>query len=424
MRVRAVLAITCVLALAGCKLNTDYFKEYRGKNLLASWNFNSMTTGTSPVPKWNLVSDATLAAAEGLGYDPTQYMNWKQIGSGSAPDNTADTGAGTFTVGPDGTSPAYRLEILNLIPDGDFEADSGTSFNQGFWSATDSPNDVSFNNVPGPDLVNNSVPSTISHNTLRFETVGAANDSLTMNLAGAIPTLSFPARNGLYRFHFDFYNASVGGTSLTVSASGAPGSVQWNQTGLQPASSASPLYTLSEDFNPGASPAVTIGSVPTLAYIDNVRAVYTAIDPSVSMVFPSLNSGGLTLLPGTKSGDYVFTVYVHDDPTADQTSLNHIGNRMEPSGITVRFKAAQQPLSTTLEPVFIPRDSSWAGASWKKITVKTGFNFVEKDADIAANGYANALEIYLSPTQLDVNTVNGRDAGSLVIAQPSLVFNP
>src|SRR5262249_17467248 len=39
MRVGAALAIATLLTVTGCKLNTDYFSDYRGKNLLSSYDF-------------------------------------------------------------------------------------------------------------------------------------------------------------------------------------------------------------------------------------------------------------------------------------------------------------------------------------------------------------------------------------------------
>ena len=414
MRAGAAISISFLLIVAGCKLNTDYFSEYRGKNLLANYGFSATNTGPPVTNKWNLLSDATLTAA-GVGYQTTDYMTWEKISNTANSDYSSDLTAGTPTTGLDG-SPSYRLEIKNLLPDGDFEAvgDTGTSFAQSFWSANVAA-DATFNATTGTD--SNGVPTTISHNTLLFGSV-SPGDILTLNVSNAVSTMA--ARTGNYRFHMDFYNASA---NVSVPIALTNPSADWSQT---VAAASTTLYSVSEEFAPSGSPSIAIGSASnqnTLVYIDNVRIVYTSIDPSVYMALPTLESGGLTLLPGTKSGDYVFTFYVRDDPTADETAAYHVGNRLYPSGVTVRFNAAQQPGSQTPSPVFIARDSTWA-TGWKKITVSAGFNFVESDSQIAAAGKTNALEIYLSPTETNSTSSGGPDAGSLLIAQPSLVFNP
>ena len=85
-RARASIAISAIalLILAGCKNNADLFEDFRGVNLIAGVDF----------------SNAGWVAEQGA-----TYMDFSPAGV-------------NFTDG----SPAYRLEIKNLFPNGDFDA--------------------------------------------------------------------------------------------------------------------------------------------------------------------------------------------------------------------------------------------------------------------------------------------------------------
>jgi len=404
MRSSVPLLVVALLlvAFAGCNLNTDYFSDYRGKNLLGNSDFS---TG-----KWSLVSDSNSANTT-YNPTPTQFMNWTAASSDA-------TLLSAYMNGPDGNA-AYRLEILNLIPDGDFEntGNTGTSFYQSsLWNANPST-DVAWN-TSGSDT--NGVPFSISDRTLVFGNNSAA-DTLTLNIKNSVTAFSASlwSRPSAYQIHFDFYNAS-NGASLRVALTN-PSQSSWDVSGLSPHSTT--LYFFSQFFTTDSTSPNTILTIGhsgefNYAYIDNVRLANASIDPSVILSFSSLSSGTAMLLPGTKSGAYSFSVYVRDDPTADQTgaAAAHLANRFYPSGLTVSVVAAVKSGSGTFSSFTARPSGGWT--SWTKVTVPMGFDFYDSDSTL--NGKP-ALTIRLSPTN---TTTGGRDVGSLLVSEPVLNYNP
>ncbi len=91
------------LLAASCTLDTDYFSEYRDTNLLGNYDFGA-------AGQWALAPNTT--------GNPSDYMRWEDAA----------------TPGPDGVSPGYRLEIKNLIPNGDFEDTLANSATVAPWS--------------------------------------------------------------------------------------------------------------------------------------------------------------------------------------------------------------------------------------------------------------------------------------------------
>jgi hypothetical protein len=426
MRVRAAVAIVCVLTLAGCKLNTDYFKDYRGKNLLSSWDFGT-------IGKWALESYSDYATSTSADYVPTyvpgDYMTWAPATDLSA---VGDGTVTTLSVGPDNSSPAYRLEIKNLFKDGDFEsATNNATISDSWWSVPGPATAVVGDTTAFPSgftsaFSGNYLP--IDSKSLFFSGTGSGNQiTLTLDTT-SVPALW--ARKGGYRFRFDYRYTATSPTfhvkmpsasNLTAENSG-----DWNTTGLTQSST---LLEFSHFFTidgSGSPSTITLGSSSNQdeAVIDNVRLIQNDIPPYVTMSFPSLKSGSLQLLPGSKSGDYKLSFWVHDDPTADQTNTLHSSpstnlNRMEPSGITVQVTAAVKSGSGTFKQ-FIPRLSSWS--KWTQVVFSMGFDFVNSDSDIPSN--TPALQIEIAPTNTADLTNKERDAGSVLITQPSFTFNP
>jgi len=124
------------------------------------------------------------------------------------------------------------------------------------------------------------------------------------------------------------------------------------------------------------------------------------------------------LLPGTQSGAYTFSINVRDDPTADSTNANHVVNRFEPSGITVKILGrAKNSASQAMINLPVSRPAGgWT--SWTTLTFSGGLDFVDTDD---ALGGAKALVIEITPT---IDGQGIRDAGSLLVAHPVLTYNP
>ena len=102
LRLGALLvAATAVLAITGCRPAAG-FDEYRGVNLIESRDFDATDeTGTA---LWQTDASNT-------------YMTWEEVGSVTPPGVV--------------TGPVYRLEVKNLLANGDFE----NATLPGFWSA-------------------------------------------------------------------------------------------------------------------------------------------------------------------------------------------------------------------------------------------------------------------------------------------------
>lgn len=446
-----VLGTTTLLLAAGCTLNTDYFGDYRGKNLLANYDFNAMNSTT---PKWTTTSlglNAALATTD-------NYMTWAHATDLSG---TGDGSVSRLDVGPDGASPAYRLEIKNLLPDGDFEAEGETLTGAPRVTAPPPANMVTNGwALAGTTKIrlsnvheNNGLPAflifsstrTLSHRSLLYASQNAG-DYLTLSLDTALTRGSDSAwLAGQYRVRFDFYNVApsqvlglqLKGPGLSqLLVADAENAGLWLVNGLN-AVSTGPLtaYSVSKTFTVTSASDVrtlVIGNSSTsasdAAIIDSVRVIPANLDLSATTQFPSLSSGSLQLLPGSKPGAYQFTVRVHDDPSADQNGASgipavaHSPNRFVANGLTVtlRGKAKNSPGTKVLIQQFVARPAAgWS--TWTTITLDGGLDFVDSDADLAGSP---ALVISLTPSDaVDVNT-EGKDAGSLLVSQPTLTFNP
>lgn len=369
----------CALAvvLAGCTLDTDYFSEYRGTNLLGNWGFD---TGN-----WDLE----------VG---TEFMTWEPTGEAH-----------------DG-HPAYRLEIKNLIPNGDFEDESVTP--DSGPSTTVPTNWSRLGGAVTFAATHDSV--SLTGRSMRWEAPGGS--SLLLDLGAAIGAAWQPSNS--YRVRFDF--AELGATGLvninlvetfpeslgqeTLAEVGG----RWAQTSLQKAV----VYGFSKKFDQPETLenrflvwGALKGSEATDMMVDNVRVFLDTGNRSVATSLPSLDSGTLTLLPGEKPGMYRFTLWVKDDATAN--------NRFQATKVSISVVAAVKSGSGTPSPVVFERPSGgWS--TWTALTMDFGFDFVSDDDDLEGQP---ALAINITPMGLGTDA-EAADVGSILVAHPTLTFNP
>lgn len=430
MRV-AVPVLFLFVLLSGCKLNTDYFSEYRGLNLLKDYDFDDFEAdGTTP--KWNLATS-------------TDFMTWERIGDPADPNNnlSRDQAAATPTAGPDGVSPVYRLEIKNLIPNGDFEDGAVTAEGQttlpAFWStatytgsAVATPSGIQFGVSPSPTTR----PGSISGRSLGWAGV-QAGDQLRLDLYSATTSVRPSAWSaGKYRFRCELINVSekaeVAMYLYTLSGLAVSQAVladregNWTVTTTKSDDSvdhasifpSSTMFLTNTEFPNDEGRTLAFGHKeavgPYAAVIDNVRLVPDDQTLGVQARFPRLDSGAAPLLPGTEPGMYVFAVYVRNDPTAGTL------NRFQPADLSVQLKAAVKP-----NPKATPTYQSAAGlrpaggwSDWTLLTFKMGFDFVNLNSELDGKP---ALTITLSPTN---GSTGDADVGSLLVSQPVLTFNP
>ncbi|MEI8093712.1 MAG: hypothetical protein WCG80_05830 [Spirochaetales bacterium] len=427
MTLRALVGLASLLLLGSCAeithflgLDIDYFADYRGKNLLDSSGFEAVdSTGAA---KWSLEV-------------PVDYMRFEVPTETSVPVTYVEATTST-------SYPVYRLEIRNLIPDGDFEEEAAgaSSFAHSFWSLKQSgptANNLvfgtSFLTLGSITLVGD--PRSLDHNAFWWD-ANATGNRLQLDLKQALGTLWTAAA---YRLRFDLINLTPGSgfdlflmagtTTLLSQVTDAQDGGSWQLTSTPTDQttriSVSKTFTLDStapqrivnfgNYDP-ASPT------SNKAIIDNVRLLPADKLLSVGLKLAKLTSidpaGLLALLPGSKPGAYTLTLAVRDDPSSDPTSANHALNRFYPQGLTVVL-AAQVKSGTGSYRQFFPRPAGgWS--DWTTLELPVGFDFVTTDPTDGSP----VLSIAFSPTDFFGNTLGGRDVGSLLIAHPTLTFNP
>lgn len=398
---------------ASCDLDTTYFDDYAGLNLISDYDFN--VTGD-----WNLLSNAVP-----LTFDD-DYMRFEQVGVGAGPSG----------------SESYRLEIKNLFPNGDFEVALG-----GFWSTANTAPAVGidtptqggppFNTaqvIDSTTLINNQ--RVISTNTLKIVTAdvnGVNSDRVTVNLDNInLPFSAAPLPAGTYELRADYrtygylvmHYYRLDGTYFDqqVVFSGFRGdSGPLNDVGLDdigtlpgsnlflPFNKTTGSHFLHFGYNPAANPTKVPDTNFQVTMLDNVRLVRTDDDLGslwLEMTLPDLESASLTLLPGI----YEFRVWVMDEAAADITPLT--ANRFPSRKISLSFTANQGFADYVKTQTFT---GPWA--SWTQLTLRC------ENVQFSSDGLGTtqpALRLRISPT--DMTTGNGIDAGSLLIARPELFF--
>jgi len=416
-----------LLFLASCDLNTEYFAEYRGVNLLGNYDFSAEYSAGKP--KWNLTTS-------------TDFMTWERIGASTNPasDLARDLAAGTPTTGPDGKSPVYRLEIKNLIPNGDFEDASvtpeGSHTLPSFWSpsyynasiapATTSPYAINYGASPSPTTKAGS----INGRSLGWR-AGQPGDQLRINLYAAATSLSPTAWSATaYRFHMNFINVA-GKSDLAIFLYTAAGAKGTNSTLADDAfdwtyripivdkeSDSTSIFHVSKRFltdTVGTEGRILVLGPNTVsgqyaAVADNFRLLPDTETLGAQAVFPSLSSGSNTLLPGSRSGMYTFSFQLRDDPTAGTL------NRFIPEVLSIKLTARVKSGTPTYQATITRPSEGWS--TWTKQTFAMGFDFVNSDA---ALGTEPALSITISPTY---SATGAADVGSVLVSQPVLTFNP
>lgn len=393
MRVRTcrnlLAALAGAAALTACSLNTDYFSDYRGANLISNYPFTSTS--------WKLTDDTTSNPT------PADYMNWA-------------TAAAT---GPDGSS-AYRLEIKNLIPNGDFE-DTSVTYPTTAWNAV--------------TIAQLTTDSAVMDNHSLSMAGGATSDTFTLNISAALSSQSL-LRTGKYRIQMNFKKPSISVSNFiltkTVDGNSTQSTLELSDNHLD----TSTIYSMGTTTYMTNGPVtflsltLTNTSTATLQFgdgntstpnfkLDDLTMVRGDIYLSTQLSLPSINSGSKTFLPGSGSTAYTFSLYVLDDSTASETSGSHVLNRINPSGLTVQITGGVKSGAISTYKKFFSRPSAgWT--SWTKLTMSFGLDFVDSDSQLTGP----ALLIQLTPTNDLDFTTGGRNSGSLLVASPSFIYNP
>ena len=374
----ATLIVALMLSffsLFGCNIPTVDYSEYDGVDLIEGSGFDSgdwIADGNTYYVLFEAVS-ATVATNVGL------------------PDG--------YAAGDPGTA-IYRLEVLNLIPDGDFEDPTVTLLGAtpAGWSVTGAPIAAitDLGNVNGNRELH--IDAT-SQEAVIFDFTHATAGSADGLVAGAFYQLRFdfiPAETVDYQFNFDngglikefpIWESSV--TDITI------------------------IYRFPFDFETvTAEFATTTAQNDFLVtdqsqelHIDDFRLVRTDTPLSLRIQLPYSDTGRLDLIEGW----YTFSVYVRDDPTVDDDLYPNVYNRFAAQTVTVGIEEGLQLF-----------DDSEAGVDWSGWTLLSFEIFKQIDPP----DDPSEIVLELSITSADIVTANKLDSGSILITAPRLEFSP
>ncbi|HUX11478.1 MAG TPA: hypothetical protein VMW87_00545, partial [Spirochaetia bacterium] len=385
-------AIVFLSLLAGCSLN-DNFSAYRSVNLISSQNFS--VSGS-----WTL--DDTTGT----------YMGLSAVPAASAGSLTGLPTADQNSI--------YRLEIKNLMPDGDFSPDSaGTT--PANWSAQGTNSSSATVSVTNAGINGNSLAISIGNST--DCRVSYALSAATALVAGPIVT------NATYRLQYDF---EVTGSSTLPSSydNGTTASIFWPTRTSGSGVQYFPLTTSSTPEISGISAPsyLSFGNLPGAAgetpsiLLDNIRIVRTDIPLELRLNVPYHDSTGAR--PDLISGDYQFTIYVKMDPTNTLTGTSPQANRFPATAVSIGVNHAENgTISNNGAPSVhysTGTDAVNNWNTWTPITCDAGVIQISPPAHPSDS----VLQLYVSPTDL-VNVLNGPTAGSILVAGPQLqMVNP
>lgn len=371
--------------MAGCAPATDPFAAYRGVNLIASISLS----------KW--------AADQGAA-----YMTFEPV-SAAAPSG--------------GSTEVYRLEIGNLVPDGDFEQSAeGPSANG--WTATGGDT---------LEVIDGAAAHAISGHTMHFITYDP-DDLISFNLRDATwgardGFLANAAYNLLFEYRtdkslvFEYHtqtslpDSQIHSWQVGGGASGATTNPSFDNLNEFPGTSNPGLSEIAVD---GESTALcAFGSIdPTLgqpqeAYIDNFRVVRTDIPCRVRLLLRRQGDTSQPLL----AGQYTFSVYVRSDPDVG-TTPNRFASSSVSLGILRRTPVSTDTVVTSgWQQTFQNGQNGLDFSSWTKLSIT-----LEGDETDPGNS-ATTLELSIGSTD-DTRGSAGKDCGSILMSSPSLELVP
>jgi len=352
-----VIACATVLALfSSCDPDLTILTEYEGVNLIANKGFDS---------------------ADWLPDQDTTYMVFEEVTGVTLPAGVTD-------------SAVCRLEIKNLVEDGDFEQSNiGNDPIAPAWSTTGT-GDVEVADIAALDgkcLLFN-VPA--SSDTVQFD-LSTLLDGYPES-SSYILRFDFKANEAnIFWYYFPTYNIDSKEKDLHTADVSNASQVQYFPDDFE--------ITTSEFTSATGLEALYITGKVQTAYMDDFRIVRTDIPLrlriSLQWADPE-RPGGLRLV----SGWYQFSVWVRSDPEAAITN-----NRFSSDDISIGIENEIAVFPDTDAPLDM---NGWAQVS---TTV-----FLQIDAP--ADPTADVLELSISPT--DIKYANERDVGSLLITAPSL----
>ena len=376
---KLILILTVLMPLISCSDSPADLSEYRGVNYITASN---------------------LASGSWTSDDPVQgafhYMGFNTDSAGAADVPVV----GVFTGLPNNADSGdiSRIEIFNLVPNGDFEAVPGAE-----W---DTVGTASF---AQENADNNRVHDDAGNNSLYFD-IAAETDVIRYNLASLED--SFQA-NQNYIIRLLFTRSTTNDTAVFEYNDGANPPVSapytyWNpivQTGWNADNSVYTSFPDDESLNTNitanAGARFCINSFATVVnkiqegYIDDFRIVRSDQNYYIRLTVPYSEAGR----PDLYSGTYRFSLYIKGEADADVSPAAQ--NRFRSSKISLGINNDITGFSA----------SSYNNATWTKLSVD---KFIQIE-----NG--DSIELKIAPADF-TNLPNSLDTGSVLIASPLLYY--
>ncbi len=386
-------AAGALLLLAGCPQGPGPYADYVGVNLIA----DQAVFGFPVVGRW--LPDAAAV-----------YMGFTFAGGALPPG--APSGA-----------EVWRLELKNLVPNGDFEV-GAVGLPPAGWALIDG-------GPIGPgalELIDGLQPEALDGKTLYLKCVDKTADMVDLDVRAAATDgflqdstylVRFDYRTNKDRIVFEYNNLPV----LPL----PEGAWTWNADG-----DAGPTFTGRYAFPPAnIIPTVTVGPAAQQhytfnslllsaahkieAYVDNLRLIRTN-----QTYFARLSiTDGEAALP-LVAGAYRFSIWVKLDPTATPVVFNRFAARAVELSLKRTYQSSAGEISTlTVVQSFHDGVGGFdlSGGTWQQLTVEL------PGREWQTTGATVGMEIGLSPTDETLGAA-GMDCGSILVAAPSLELLP
>ena len=391
------------LGLSTCK-QIDLFPEYRGTNLLDDISFTS----------W--VPDQT-----------TPYMNYEQV-SGTGYEPPIDHPS----------AEVYRLEIKNLIPNGDFEASTvlaapaATAAPAGWTLVNGGGNPDTLEVIDSGNLgINGGVAGgLIDNKTVHFAMDNAADrvdfdlrDAANGTVDGFLKNASYLARfnyrtDGALIFEFNdtvisldwwkFFGGENGGKTnikLANLLEFPPGELKGSF----------PETTVGDaaDYYSTFGSLVTANSGPQKGYIDNVRLIRTDLMYKLRITLSYMDDTTEPLI----SGYYRFSVYVKSDPDAgsnNRFASDRVCIGITGGGVSSGGTGFDESSFSSYAQYYDGQDGE-DFSNWSEISVDLALQ--------VPNSSSRVMELSICPTDDSQGTL-AMNAGSILISSPRLEMFP
>ncbi|TVR67539.1 MAG: hypothetical protein EA427_13380 [Spirochaetaceae bacterium] len=396
-------AVTLLLVSCPWTSGTD-FDDYAGVNLIAGQNFGAADAATGE--PWFLTPGLTAATnSDGSGGSGVDYARFERT-----------SGTGAYAPPPDAPgAPVYRLEVVNLFRNGDFEDET---FFENQWSEV----------VAGPSATSFNTTSQIEGTRSLNVQTGDPDDRVEVDLAHPDYGLLGGFREDtLFAFHIDF---RIAGSSFTMGLhDGTTNAVSGPWTIVRGSPSEITVFSFpgsgAQDpadqpisnaiYRQGSRTRLSFGGVDADSRrvvngtFDRLRVVQADRGHYARLPVPYRAAGRPDLMSG---GTYTFSIYVAPDPSATDGSA--------PNRFPARFFSAGLQRNPPLGGVDAEEVLVRTFEGWERVEFQFSGSGLRLDS---AGGSDAVLEILLEVGASHLGTTY-TDSGSLLVAAPSLTWTP